>query len=80
MPATRRITPAQQTEAQQLEARLALPGRKRPATLKVSRREERAIGLVSDVTGRSVSELLHENRVADLVRMYDRYVKQLKAS
>jgi hypothetical protein len=68
------------TPEQKLESKLQQPGRKNAISLKVSRREERAIGLVSEVTGRSVSELLHENRVADLVRMYESYVRQLKAS
>lgn len=63
-----------------IERHLTLTGRKRIASLKLSAREERAVGLVSEVTGIGISTLLYENRVADLVRMYDKYVKQLKAS
>jgi hypothetical protein len=63
-----------------VERILTAGGRKRRGTVKLSPREERAIGVVSEVTGHSISTLLHENRVADLVRMYDRYVQQLKAS
>lgn len=61
-----------------VEHALTLPGRKRRAGVKISPREERAIGTVSEVTGVGISTLLHTTRVADLVKIYDGYIDRLK--